>query len=74
MITLKIDSEAANSLLTKGNASQLNDVNILDQNFIVGVVLVGGNHWNSLIINLKKKLFYCIDPMHQINTNLKVNI
>ena len=49
-------------LLNNKQCSELDKINVNDYDFIVGPYLVGLNHWNALIINVKDILFLSIDP------------
>jgi hypothetical protein len=44
------------------NDADLN-INIENKTFLVGNHLINNNHWIAFIVNLKKHVFYLIDPM-----------
>ena len=44
------------------NDADLN-INIENKTFLVGNHLINNNHWIAFIVNLKKHVFYFIDPM-----------
>jgi Ulp1 family protease len=56
-------------LLNNKQFHELDKINVNDFAFIVGPYLVGLNHWNALIINIKDTFFLSIDS-HKIKSDL----
>ena len=63
--TIVISYEIINHLITRGTCAYLDRFKINDYNFIVGPHLINSNHWVALIINLKDKIFFLLDPRNQ---------
>ena len=63
--TIIISYEIINHLISRRRCAYLDRFKINDYNFIVGPLLINTNHWVALIINLKDKIFFLLDPQNQ---------